>query len=201
LRKKQLELEKAQHAQEAVNSLVQASSLVTATAEIWSAFMPMGVPGILLAAIATASMFGAFVAAKAKAAQLTSTYGEGGLEFLKGGSHASGNDIDLHTTNSRGRNMRAEGGEAMAIINKRSTAKYRSILPSLIKSINDGTYLQKYSDSINNVYTEVTRNVNLNNIETSLNTLVNQGKQQVYEFGDTTIVVSGNTRKTIRHYR
>lgn len=201
LRKKQAELEKAQRAQAVIDSMSQASSLTTAAAGFWQAFAPMGLWGILLAAVATAGMFTAFIASKAKAAQLTSTYGKGGLEFLEGGSHASGNDIDLHTKNSRGRNMRAEGGEALAIINKRSTAKYRSILPDLIASLNDGTFLNKYSASINAVQQTVGNNVDLYNIESSLGTLVRQGRNQVYELGDATVIMRGNTRTVIRHQR
>lgn len=198
LQKKQLELEKAERAKAAIDSAMQASSLVTATAELWSAFANMGIPGIILAAVSTAGMFASFIAAKVKAAQLTSNYGEGGLEILRGGSHASGNDIDLHTKNSGGRSMHAEGGEALAIINKRSTAKYRNILPALVRSINDGTYVSRYTDSINNIHNEITHNVNLCRIESSLGTLIMQGKRQVHEFGDTTVIINGNTRTTIR---
>jgi hypothetical protein len=200
LQKKQIELEKAERAKAAVDSLSQASSLTTATAELWSAFAPMGIPGIVLAAVSTAAMFTAFIASKVKAAQLTSNYGKGGLEFLNGGSHASGNDIDLHTKNSRGRNMRAEGGEALAIINRRSTTKYKSILPGLISSLNKGTYAFGQSDSINNVQQIIQPGVNLNNIESSLGTLVKQNKKQVYEFGNTTVIVDGNTRTILRRY-
>lgn len=198
LQKKQLELEKAERAKAAVDAAMQASSLVTATAELWAAFADMGIPGIVLAAVSTAGMFASFIAAKVKAAQLTSNYGEGGLEILRGGSHASGNDIDLHTKNNGGRNMHAEGGEALAIINKRSTAKYRNILPALVRSINDGTYVSRYTDSINNIHNEITHNVNLGRIESSLGTLIMQGKRQVHEFGDTTVIINGNTRTTIR---
>ena len=145
-------------------------------------------------------MFTAFVTSKAKASELTATYGEGGLEFLRGGSHASGNDIDLHTKNRKGYNMRAEGGEALAIINRRNAAKYRSILPGLIASLNTGTYMQEYGDSINAVQHFIQPGVNLNNIENSLGTLIKQGKKQIYELNGTTIIVDGNTRTTIKYF-
>jgi len=199
LRTKQIELEKAERAKAAIDSLSQASSLTTATAELWSAFAPLGIPGVVLAAVSTAAMFTAFVASKVKAAQLTSNYGRGGLEFLEGGSHASGNDIDLHTKNSRGRNMRAEGGEALAIINRRSTARYKSILPGLINSLNEGTYMQGRSESINNIQQILQPSINLSNIESSLGTLIKQNKRQIHEFGDATVIINGNTRTIIRH--
>lgn len=199
LRAKQIELEKAERAKAAVDALSQASSLTTATAELWSAFAPMGIPGIILAAVSTAAMFTAFIASKVKAAELTSNYGQGGLEILKGGSHASGNDIDLHTKNNRGRNMRAEGGEALAIINRRSTAKYKSILPGLIRSLNDGTYMLGQSESINSIQQLIQPKINLNNIESSLGTLIQQNKKSIYEHGNSTIIIDGNTRTIIRH--
>ena len=144
---KQKMLEEAQRRQEAINTVVQASSLITASANLWSSFSSIPIVGPALAIAAIAAMWTSFAVAKVKAAQVTKAasqeYGEGGLEFLEGGSHASGNDIDLQTRNSRGKNMRAEGGEAMAIINKRSTHKYHKMLPQIVDSINKGTFEDK----------------------------------------------------------
>lgn len=138
------EKEAAQRAQLHMDSLEQASSLVTATANIWKAFSGAGAIGIVLAGIATLTMWGAFAAAKVKAAQVTSEkYGEGTVELLQGGSHASGHDIDLGKK-SNGVRRKAEGGEYFAIINKRNSRKYRSVIPDVIKSFNDGTFADKY---------------------------------------------------------
>ena len=147
---KQKILEEAQRRQQAIDTLTQASSLVTASANLWSAFSKVPIVGPALAIAAIAAMWASFAVAKVRAAQITKAsqeYGEGGIEFLSGGSHASGNDIDLHTKNSRGKNMRAEGGEAMAIINKRNTRKYRRVLPQIIDSINKGTFEDKFSQA------------------------------------------------------
>lgn len=138
------EQEKAQKAQKAIETLQQVSSLVTATAGIWKSFAGTGPWGIALAIAGTALMWGSFAAAKIKAAQITKKeYGEGGLEFLNGGSHASGNDIPLGYTKD-GKDRRAEGGEALAIIRKTQARKYRHILPGLINALNKGTFEQKY---------------------------------------------------------
>lgn len=141
-------LEAAQRKQEAIDTAMQVSSLVTATANLWKSYSSMGPFSVAAAIAATAAMWGSFAYAKIKARQITAAseqeYGEGGLEILEGGSHASGNDIDLHTTNSKGKNMRAEGGEALAIINKRNTRKYRRVLPSIIESLNKGNFEDKY---------------------------------------------------------
>lgn len=138
------EKQKAQRAQQAIDSLQQTSSLITASADIWKSFAGLGPFGIAAAIAAIATMWGSFAAAKIKAREATRTeYGEGGMEFLMGGSHQSGNDIDLGRTPD-GRKRRAEGGEAFAVFNKTSTRKYRKALPGIIKSINNGTFESKY---------------------------------------------------------
>lgn len=137
------EKQKAQRQEQALDTLTQTSSLITATANIWKSLSGIPIVGYALAIAAIATMWSSFAAAKIKARQLTQTqdveYGQGGLEILQGGSHQSGNDVDLGTMPD-GRRRRAEGGEAVAIINKRATRKYRNELPSIIKSINQGTY-------------------------------------------------------------
>jgi hypothetical protein len=138
------EKQKAQRATQALDTLQQTSSLITASAEIWKALAGIPVVGIGLAIAGVSTMWGSFAAAKIKAREATRTeYGEGGMEFLMGGSHQSGNDIDMGTTPD-GRQRRAEGGEAFAIFNKTSTRKYRRALPGIIKSINNGTFESKY---------------------------------------------------------
>lgn len=147
-REKQRLLEEAKEKQEAINTAMQITSLITATANLWSSLSSVPIIGSALALAAIASMWGSFAAAKIKAREVsTASYGEGGLEFLEGGSHASGHDIDLHTANSRGQNMRAEGGEAMAIINKRQTKKYKKILPDIINSLNKGVFEDKFANA------------------------------------------------------
>ena len=140
------EKQKAQKAQLAIDSITQASSLVTASANIWSALggIPIVGPGLAVAAIAT--MWGTFLAAKIKAAQVTTQteqYGQGTVELLYGGSHASGNDIDLGTKPD-GTRRRAEGGEYFAIINKRNSRRYGRLIPDVINAFNNGTFAEKY---------------------------------------------------------
>ena len=140
------EKQKAQKAQLAIDSITQASSLVTASANIWSALsgIPIVGPGLAIATIAT--MWGTFIAAKIKAAQVTTQteqYGQGTVELLHGGSHASGNDIDLGMKPD-GTRRRAEGGEYFAIINKRNSRRYGRLIPDVINAFNDGTFANKY---------------------------------------------------------
>ena len=89
---------KAQQAQLRIDTITQASSLITASANIWSALGGIPIVGPALAIASIAAMWGSFAMAKVKAAQVagqTEQYGEGTIELLDGGSHASGNDIDM----------------------------------------------------------------------------------------------------------
>lgn len=136
---------KAQKAQAAIQTIQQIGNLVTASALIWSQLgFPWAIPAI-------AVMWGSFAASKIKAAQLsksatggeTESYGDGTVELLGGGSHQSGDDVDLGTK-PNGTRRRAEGGEFFAVINKRNSRKYRRIIPDVIKSLNNGTFARKY---------------------------------------------------------
>lgn len=142
------EQRRAQKAQQDIDTAVQTSSLITATANIWKSFSGTGPWGIAAAIAAIATMWGSFTAAKIKAAQVTKSseeeYGEGTVELLQGGSHQSGRDVDLGTKPD-GTRRRAEGGEFFAVINKRNSRKYRREIPKVINSLNDGTFAQKYT--------------------------------------------------------
>ena len=135
---------KAQRAQVALDSLMQSSSLITASANIWKSLSGVPVVGPGLAAAALVTMWASFAAAKIKAAQVTRNeqYGEGTVELLQGGSHASGHDIDLGTKPD-GTRRRAEGGEYFAVINKRNSRRYNSIIPDVINSFNNGTFADR----------------------------------------------------------
>lgn len=210
MQEKQKLLEQAQKRQEAINTVVQASSLITASANIWSAMSGVPIIGPALALAAIATMWTSFAVAKVKARQATAAanqeYGEGGLEFLEGGSHASGNDIDLHQKNSEGKNMRAEGGEAMAIINKRNTRKYRRVLPDIVDSLNKGTFENKFSqafnkaDSLQAQLITVQSTTDLSTIERNVEAIKKQNSERVYPLGDgRTLIIKGNVKRYINN--
>ena len=141
------EQQKAQKAQLAADSITQASSLITASANIWASLSGIPVVGPGLAAAALVTMWASFAAAKIKAVQVskqqTEQYGDGTVELLQGGSHASGHDIDLGTKKD-GTRRRAEGGEFFAVINKRNSRRFRDVIPDVINSFNDGTFADRY---------------------------------------------------------
>lgn len=211
--------QKAQRQEQALDTLTQTSSLITATANIWKSLSGIPIVGYALAIAAIATMWSSFAAAKIKARQLTQTqdveYGQGGLEILQGGSHQSGNDVDLGTMPD-GRRRRAEGGEAVAIINKNATRKYRNVLPDIIKSINKGTYndeknnMLRYIDkgSIEHLYSRayitdgVTLNsnnrlTNIDDLKKDVKKIADNSDTQYYNDGTYLVIKYKNLTKRI----
>lgn len=133
------EKRKYQQIQLAMDSIEQASSLITASANIWKSWSKVPGIGQVLAIAAIGTMWGSFALSKVKAFQLTrQQYGEGGYEdFDYGGSHASGNDIPLGMTKD-GRQRTVEKGESMAIFNRKAVQRNGSRLRSFVNAINQG---------------------------------------------------------------
>lgn len=203
---KQKMLQAAQKRQEAMNTVTQASSLVTASANLWSSFSSIPIVGPALALAAIATMWTSFAVAKVKAKQVTASqseeYGEGGLEFLEGGSHASGNDIDLGVENKKKRRMKAEGGEALAIINKQRTRKYRKILPDVIDSFNKGTFEDKYLNAFANseglsISLNSNNSIDLSKIEDDVRSIRKQNETRYYTMPDGTVIMQHRNVKRI----
>ena len=169
---------KAQKQQMAIQALQQVSNMVTASSLIWSQLgFPWAIPAL-------AVMWGSFALSKIKAQQMvgnTEEYGEGTVELLEGGSHQSGNDIDLGRKKD-GTRRRAEGGEFFAVINKRSSRKYRSEIPSVINALNDGTFAEKYmgayrADGLNVV---VDGRTDISGLSDDVRQIRQQGESRVY---------------------
>lgn len=203
---KQKMLQAAQKRQEALNTVTQASSLVTASANLWSSFSSIPIVGPALALAAIATMWTSFAVAKVKAKQVTASqsdeYGEGGLEFLEGGSHASGDDIDLGVRNKKKHRMRAEGGEALAIISKKRTRKYKKILPDVIDSLNKGTFEDKYlnafasSDGLS-ISLNSNGNMDLSKIEDDVRSIRKQSETKYYALPNGAVVIQHKNVKRI----
>lgn len=193
---------KAQKQQERIDTLMQASSLVTATANLWKDLGLAAIPAIAL-------MWGSFAFAKIKASQLskasqdTEEYGDGTVEMIDyGGSHASGNDVDLGTTKD-GKRRRVERGEYFAVVNKRSSQKYKKLVPDLINSLNKGTFEQKYLNAYSGA-DEVTNimqggNVDLSTVERDLKSIKESAGHKFITGADGTIIeVKGNVKRIIK---
>ena len=187
------EQQKAQKAQQAIQTIQQIGNLVTATALIWSQLgFPLAIPAI-------AVMWASFAAAKIKAAQMSKTaegggsesYGDGTVELLAGGSHQSGDDVDLGTKPD-GTRRRAEGGEFFAVINKRNSRRFRRIIPDVINSLNRGTFAQKYLNAYNtdgvNVTVQQNNAPDLRDLKDDVREIKEQNRRRRYVDGNGNVI-------------
>lgn len=187
------EQQKAQKAQQAIQTIQQIGNLVTASALIWSQLgFPFAIPAIAI-------MWGSFAAAKIKAAQLSKSanaggsesYGDGTVEMLAGGSHQSGDDVDLGTKPD-GTRRRAEGGEFFAVINKRNSRRFRRIIPDVINSLNRGTFAQKYLNAYNtdgvNVTVQQNNAPDLRDLKDDVREIKEQNRRRRYIDGNGNVI-------------
>lgn len=192
------EQQKAQKAQQAIQTIQQIGNLVTASALIWSQLgFPFAIPAI-------AVMWASFAAAKIKAAQMSKaaegseSYGDGTVELLAGGSHQSGDDVDLGTKPD-GTRRRAEGGEFFAVINKRNSRRFRRLIPDVINSLNRGTFPQKYLNAYNtdgvNVTVQQNNAPDLRDLKDDVREIKEQNRRRVYVDGD------GNTIESYKNLK
>ena len=146
-------------------------------------------------------MLGSFAASKIKAFQLTKKeFAEGGLEFIGGGTHASGNDTPLGFSVG-GKPAYAQRGESHMILKPGPTAKYKSILPDLFKSLNSGTfekvfaYQSQAAQQMPMVFNaQPTR---MDRTESELARIRKQGEVRIYtDVKGRTVEIKGN-RKTV----
>ena len=194
---------RAQQAQQAIDTATQVSSLITASANIWKSLSGIPVVGVGLAIAALAVMWGSFAASKVMAAQVagsgTENYGEGTVELLDGGSHQSGNDIDLGRKKD-GTRRRAEGGEYFAVINKRNSRRYRDLIPQVINSLNDGTFAEKYMGAYGNgVNVNVQQQPDLSGLSRDVRLIREQGEtSESLDGNGNTVMRYKNLRRIIR---
>lgn len=187
------EQQKAQKAQAAIQTIQQIGNLVTASALIWSQLgFPFAIPAIAI-------MWGSFAAAKIKAAQLSKSanaggsesYGDGTVELLAGGSHQSGDDVDLGTKPD-GTRRRAEGGEFFAVINKRNSRRFRRLIPDVINSLNRGTFPQKYLNAYNtdgvNVTVQQNNTPDLRDLKNDVREIKEQNRRRRYIDGNGNVI-------------
>ena len=187
------EQQKAQKAQAAIQTIQQIGNLVTASALIWSQLgFPFAIPAIAI-------MWGSFAAAKIKAAQLSKSanaggsesYGDGTVELLAGGSHQSGDDVDLGTKPD-GTRRRAEGGEFFAVINKRNSRRFRRLIPDVINSLNRGTFPQKYLNAYNtdgvNVTVQQNNAPDLRDLKDDVREIKEQNRRRRYIDGNGNVI-------------
>lgn len=172
------------------DSISQASGLTLAAVNIFKQFgFPLGLAFV-------APMFGAFVAAKAKAFELTrQNFAEGDLSIIGGGRHGSGNDTLVGF--SGGRAQFAEQGEARMILSRRVTAKYKDVLPDLFESLNRGTFDIDALKGTNSPIPSLVVNArtDTSRMEKELVAIRRQGETQTIYDNGKKVVIKGNRIK------
>jgi hypothetical protein len=175
---------KALRQQLAIQSVEQTSNLVTASAGLLA--KAKGNPIVYLPLLAL--MWGTFLNAKVKAVQATK-YANGGLFDVGGGSHASGNDTSLGVHG--GRERRVQRGERVAVINDRASKKYGRYIDDLINNVNS-MRIEKIAQSRN----AIVLNMSTHKLEKGINTLVEQGREKVYQMNGKTVREYKNLKQT-----
>ena len=150
LQKKQAALKKAQII---ADTFAQASNLITAASEIFSAFASIPIVGVPLAIAAIGLMLGSFAVAKVnayKAAGQVQTFRHGGGKDLKGQllqgpSHENGG-IGLYNDKTGQKIAEYEGNEYLFAINQRSKGEYLPLLEAI--NADDTENIRKHSAMI-----------------------------------------------------
>ena len=126
------EEEKALKAQRALDTISQLSSLISASADIFKSLAKLGPIGVAVAVATIATMFGAFAAAKTRAAQVTKL-AEGGTGsdtgMITGKRHSQGGERFLD-------HVEVERGERWGVLNRRASAKYGKAFSEIVTSFN-----------------------------------------------------------------
>jgi hypothetical protein len=128
------EEKKAQKEQFLLDTATQASSLITATANIIKGFSTIPLIGQILSVAAIALMFSTFAAAKIKANESINAKAEYGAYgddhgVVTGKRHSQGGEKFLD-------HIEVEQGEAWGVFSRSATQKYGKLIPQLVDSMN-----------------------------------------------------------------
>lgn len=179
-KKKEAEEFKALKRKQALESVSQATNLISASASIIKD--TAGQPYLYVPLIA--AMWIAFAGAKARAYKETKQeFSNGGTGMIGGGSHASGNDTYFGTSN--GKRMYAQNGERWAIFN--NIASRNPELERWINDINKGSLsLRNYGQTQVNIF-------DTRQMERGIEKVARNTSEKVYYENGKRIVKQGNT--------
>ena len=177
--------EKAFKIQRQIDTAMQVSSLVTATAEILKGWAKIPLIGHILAIAAIAAMFTAFGVAKVKAASLTKL-AEGGTGtdtgIITGKSHAAGGEHFLS-------HVEVERGERWGVLNKKASEKFGKTFDHIVSSFNkDQMPIFGTPDYSSNV------TVNNDGSNSRLDKVIAEQKKLNSQFGKDQILITGHRK-------
>lgn len=191
------EEEKALKAQQTMQSVMQMTSLITASAEIFKSLSPLGPIGIIAAVASIASMFAAFAAAKvqaAKAAKLEKGGFGDDMGIISGRRHAQGGErFSDH--------IEVEGGEAWGVLSRPATRKYGKAFHEIVNNFNRDNLVIDRPDYMSNVVVDVNQtNERLDRVQGELIKLNRHFgvSAEVIETPTARIIKRGNKTRIIR---
>jgi hypothetical protein len=193
--------ERALKAQQEMDTAMQITTLITASAEILAKTIKMTknpVLGLLLGALAIASMWAIFAKSKADAKKATKL-AEGGVGtktgMIGGRSHQQGGEPFLN-------HVEVERGEMWGVLSKSASAKHGKEFAQIVTSFNKDNLVIERTDAPNNYI-----NVDVNQTNSRLDKVENQliklnrhfaGQKEVHETTDMRIEKIGNKTRIIR---
>lgn len=192
-REKALEDErKAIKAQQAFETVLQTTNLITASSEVMKAFSKIPIVGIPLGIAMIATMFGAFISAKTKAANATKL-AEGGSGTVTGKRHSQGGERFLD-------HVEIEQGEQWGVLSRRASGKYGDMFHDMVSSFNRDQMPDFITPMVsNNIRVENSGpNTRLDCVikeQEKMNTELKRG--QLYTVGNKRILKSGNKTRII----
>lgn len=130
------EKQKLQKRQALVDAATQASSLITATAQIFAAESTKGLIGVLTAVGAVASLFAIFMGTKAKIKAATQLRHGGSGEktgMVTGRSHEQGGEQFLD-------HVEVESGEQWGVLSRGASRKYGRAFHNMVEAMNNGIF-------------------------------------------------------------
>jgi len=128
--------EEAIKRQQQLDTLLQTTSLITASANIYKSLSPLGPPGIVAAIATIATMFGAFMRAKQQAQQAVQlSEGGSGEEtgMITGRKHSQGGERFLD-------HVEVERGEHWGVLSANKAPRYANDFHAMVDAMNRGVY-------------------------------------------------------------
>ena len=190
------EEEKAIKAQRSFETILQTINLITASSEVMKTFSKIPIVGIPLGIAMIATMFGAFIAAKAKAANLTKmAEGGSGTEtgITTGKRHSEGGERFLD-------HVEIEQGEQWGVLSRKASGKYSEIFHDMVSSFNKDEMPNFIAPSVSNSIRVDNNgpNTRLDRVikeQEKMNQQLRQG--QMYSVGNKQIIKKGNKIRII----
>jgi len=181
--------EEALKKQRNLDAIEQASSLLTASANIIKGFSAMPVVGQVLAIAAIAAMFTAFASARIQANKATQL-AKGGHGEVTGRTHAQGGERFLD-------HIEVEQGEKWGVLSRPASRKYGRIFENMVDSFNKDKLTIPKEMNINNIAIQNDGpNKRLDEVNNNLRSI--RSKTEITRIGNTIIYKKGHHTRTVR---